>query len=86
MKATGIVRRIDPPPGRFGCPKELRHVGHWDGDPMEIYTDGNDIILRKYNPGLHGVAAAWMMSSCGGNKMCCKCIRLFVKELDVQRG
>jgi stage V sporulation protein T len=50
MKATGIVRRIDDL-GRVVLPKELRkNFGIAEGDPVEIFTDKNTIILRKYNP------------------------------------
>jgi len=51
MKATGIVRRIDDL-GRVVIPKELRRVFEIkEGDPLEIFVDGNGIILRKYAPG-----------------------------------
>ncbi len=48
MKATGIVRKIDEL-GRIVLPIEIRRTMHIDvRDPMEIYVDGNTIILRKY--------------------------------------
>lgn len=51
MKATGIVRRVDDL-GRIVLPKELRQtMGIRTGDPMEIHTDADSIILRKYAPG-----------------------------------
>lgn len=51
MKATGIVRKVDEL-GRIVLPKELRQtMGIRTGDPMEIYTDANNIILRKCAPG-----------------------------------
>jgi len=57
MKATGIVRRIDDL-GRVVIPKEIRRTlgimdgnGHQSGDPLEIFVDGDRIILRKYEPG-----------------------------------
>ena len=51
LKATGIVRRIDEL-GRIVLPKELRRT--YDigpGDHMEVYTDDDSIILKKYKPG-----------------------------------
>lgn len=49
-KATGIVRRIDDL-GRIVIPKELRRTyGIAEGDPVEIYTSDEEIILRKYEP------------------------------------
>ena len=51
MKATGIVRRVDDL-GRIVLPKDLRQtMGIRTGDPKEIYTDADSIILRKYAPG-----------------------------------
>ena len=49
MVATGIIRRIDDL-GRIVIPKEVRRaLGINDGDPLEIFRNGNDIVLRKYS-------------------------------------
>ncbi len=38
--------------GRVILPKELRNtLGIPDGTPLEIFIDGNKIILKKYQPG-----------------------------------
>lgn len=51
MKATGIVRKVDEL-GRVVIPMELRRtLGIGEKDPLEIFTDGEQIILRKYAPG-----------------------------------
>lgn len=51
MKATGIVRQIDDL-GRIVIPKELRKtLGLADGEPMEVFVEGEYVILKKYNPG-----------------------------------
>jgi transcriptional pleiotropic regulator of transition state genes len=51
MKATGIVRRIDDL-GRVVIPKELRRtMGLAEGDPLEIFVDGENIVFRRYRPG-----------------------------------
>ncbi|MCY8403129.1 AbrB/MazE/SpoVT family DNA-binding domain-containing protein [Bacillus sonorensis] len=48
MKNTGIVRRIDEL-GRVVLPVELRRVLNIkEKDPLEIYSDGDNIILAKY--------------------------------------
>lgn len=48
MVATGIVRRIDEL-GRVVIPKEIRRaLKIHDGDPLELYRDGNNLVLRKY--------------------------------------
>lgn len=53
MKSTGIVRRIDEL-GRIVIPKEIRRsLDIEEGDPMEIYVNGNQIILVKYEPSIN---------------------------------
>lgn len=49
MKATGIVRRIDDL-GRVVIPKEIRRtLVIREGDPLEIFLDGQDgVVFRKY--------------------------------------
>lgn len=48
MKSTGIVRRIDEL-GRIVLPIELRRTLDIEiKDPMEIYIEGNKIVLKKY--------------------------------------
>ena len=50
MKATGIVRRIDEL-GRVVIPKEIRRTLHIkEGDPLEIFTDRDELMLKKYSP------------------------------------
>lgn len=47
MKSTGIIRKIDDL-GRIVLPMELRKkMGIGQKDPIEIYVDGNSIILKK---------------------------------------
>jgi transcriptional pleiotropic regulator of transition state genes len=51
MKASGIIRNVDPL-GRVVIPKEMRKVLDInEGDPIEIVKVNNDIILRKYSKG-----------------------------------
>lgn len=48
MKATGIIRKVDEL-GRIVLPIELRRNLDIDvKDPIEIYTDGDKIVLKKY--------------------------------------
>ena len=50
MKATGIIRRIDDL-GRVVIPKEVRRTLHiQEGDPLELFTEGDVICFRKYSP------------------------------------
>jgi AbrB family transcriptional regulator, stage V sporulation protein T len=51
MKATGIIRRIDPL-GRVVIPKEIRRTLRLrEGDPLEIFVDQEQgVIFKKYYP------------------------------------
>ena len=47
MKSTGVVRKVDEL-GRVVIPKEIRDMLEiYEKDPIEIYIDGNSIILKK---------------------------------------
>ena len=50
MKSTGIVRKVDEL-GRIVLPIEMRRtLDIAEKDAMEIYVEGDGIILRKYQP------------------------------------
>lgn len=50
MISTGIIRSIDSL-GRVVLPKELRRTFEITTDtPLEIMTEGDAILLRKYRP------------------------------------
>ena len=50
MKSTGIVRKVDEL-GRIVLPIELRRtLDIAEKDALEIYVDGNNVILKKYEP------------------------------------
>ena len=50
MKATGILRNIDEL-GRIVLPKELRRdLDINERDALEIFTEQDSIILKKYQP------------------------------------
>lgn len=52
MKSTGIVRKVDEL-GRVVIPIELRRtLGINEKDALEIYTDDDRIILKKYKPSM----------------------------------
>lgn len=49
MIKSGITRRIDEL-GRIVVPKEIRYnLGIRDGEPLEIFTNDNAIIIKKYS-------------------------------------
>lgn len=48
MKSTGIVRKVDEL-GRVVIPMELRRtLGIAEKTPLEIFVDGEQIIIQKY--------------------------------------
>lgn len=48
MKATGIIRKVDEL-GRIVLPIELRrNLNISERDPLEIYIEGDRVILRKF--------------------------------------
>lgn len=50
MKSTGIVRKVDEL-GRIVLPIEMRRtLDIAEKDALEIYVEGDSIILRKYQP------------------------------------
>ena len=50
MKATGITRKVDEL-GRIVLPKELQRTMDIDvGTPLEIFVEGDGIVLQKYSP------------------------------------
>lgn len=50
MKSTGITRAVDDL-GRIVLPKELRRAFHINtDDKLEIFTEGESIILQKCLP------------------------------------
>lgn len=74
MKATGIVRKLDTL-GRIVIPMELRKIFDLDiGDPIEIFVEGNDIILRKYQPACIFCNDATDMVTVHGKNICRKCL------------
>ena len=69
MKSTGIVRKVDEL-GRVVIPIELRRtLGIEEKDALEIYTDNEKIVLKKYEPacifcGNAKEAANYLISDC----------------------
>ena len=80
MKATGIVRKLDVL-GRIVIPKELRTTLDLnETDPIEIFVEGNDIILRKYQPACIFCNDATDILQFGGKNVCKNCLAK-MKEL-----
>ena len=74
MKPTGIIRQIDRL-GRVVIPKELRtHYGIQDEDPLEIYTDEDKIILKKYVPSCIFCRSTNRLTQYKDKLVCAKCV------------
>ncbi|KZE79284.1 AbrB family transcriptional regulator [Paenibacillus elgii] len=73
-KATGIIRRVDDL-GRVVIPKELRRTfGIEEGDALEIFTDDQEIILRKYAPGCVLCGSTSTVDALHNKPVCGECI------------
>ncbi len=75
MKSTGIVRKMDKL-GRIVIPIELRKTLKIDlKDSLEIFTEDNTIVLRKYAPGCVFCGdASNIVKHINGAQVCGKCI------------
>lgn len=79
MKSTGIVRRIDEL-GRVVIPKELRRtMGIENLDPLEIFVDGDKIVLKKYSPGCTLCGSLEDIDHIAGKPICRACVVRIVK-------
>ncbi|MEF9863412.1 MAG: AbrB/MazE/SpoVT family DNA-binding domain-containing protein [Christensenellaceae bacterium] len=74
MKSTGIVRPLDSL-GRVVLPIELRRVlGFNCKDPVEIFVDGEYILLKKYQPACIFCDNMEDVQVHKGRNVCAKCI------------
>lgn len=81
MKSTGIVRKVDEL-GRIVLPIELRRtLGIEEKDRIEIFVDGESIILRKYQPGCIFCDNAKDIINYKGKNICPDCIRAVNEKL-----
>ena len=74
MKSTGIVRKVDEL-GRIVLSIEMRRtLDIAEKDALEIYVDGDNIILRKYQPTCIFCDNAKGVISFKGKNVCPDCI------------
>ena len=74
MKSKGIVRNIDEL-GRIVIPKEMRKViGISNGNPVEISSDGEKIIITKYSQSCSFCSCEGELFDFCGKKICANCI------------
>ena len=75
MKSTGVIRPIDAL-GRLVLPIEIRNVlGIKSRDPLEIFTDGDKIILKKYQPACVFCGSSSDVVSFGEKLVCRDCMQ-----------
>jgi transcriptional pleiotropic regulator of transition state genes len=73
LKSTGIVRKVDEL-GRVVIPIELRRtLNIAEKDALEIYVDGEHIILKKYEPACIFCGNARNVTNYKGKNICPDC-------------
>lgn len=74
MKSTGIVRPLDSV-GRIVLPMEIRKQLNIvsNKDSLEIFTDGDKIVLKKYAPNCLFCGSEDNLIDFKGKKVCKKC-------------
>lgn len=74
MKSTGVVRQLDTL-GRIVLPIELRRtMDIVVKDMLEIFVDGDEIILKKYHPSCVFCSDARNVVPYKGKLVCKKCL------------
>ncbi|SDJ81812.1 AbrB/MazE/SpoVT family DNA-binding domain-containing protein [Natronincola ferrireducens] len=74
MKSTGIVRKVDEL-GRIVLPIELRRtLNIAEKDALEIYVDGESVLLKKYEPACVFCGNATDITVHKGKNVCKGCI------------
>lgn len=79
MKASGVVRRLDPL-GRIVLPKSYRdNLEIAIKDDIEIYMDGTSIIVEKHEPRCVFCGETEEISDFKGKNVCRECNAELVK-------
>lgn len=82
MKSTGIVRKIDGL-GRLVLPIELRRTFNIDeNDAVEIYTDDDMIILKKFQRSCLFCGESDNLVDYKGKNVCASCLEELNKRKD----
>lgn len=80
MKSTGVVRKIDEL-GRIVLPISIRqNLDIAEHDPVEIFMDGDRIILRKYQPACIFCESAQDVVFYNGKRICGKCLEAIKRQ------
>lgn len=82
MKSTGIVRKLDEL-GRVVIPMELRNkYDIKEKDAIEIFVDGNSIVLKKYEPNCIFCGNSKNLVNFEEKVICEKCISKIIHLLE----
>ncbi|HEY3366405.1 MAG TPA: AbrB/MazE/SpoVT family DNA-binding domain-containing protein [Symbiobacteriaceae bacterium] len=82
MKPTGMIRKLDEL-GRVVIPIELRRVlGMGDGDGLEIFVNGDFVVLRKYEPACVFCGGPELVTFFKGKNVCQACLCEMAGELE----
>lgn len=80
MKSLGIVRKLDNL-GRIVIPIELRKtLGFADNEALEIFTEGDSIVLKKYETSCIFCGNSKNISTFKDKCICDKCIKEIANE------
>ncbi|HYE82659.1 MAG TPA: AbrB/MazE/SpoVT family DNA-binding domain-containing protein [Clostridia bacterium] len=76
MKSTGVVRKVDEL-GRVVLPVELRRtLNIEEKDSLEIFTEGEQIILKRYQRGCISCGSTDNLKQLpNGTAVCHKCLQ-----------
>ena len=75
MKSTGIVRKVDEL-GRIVLPIELRRTLEIaEKDMLEIYVDGDAIVMKKYAPSCVFCSGTKGILTYREKNVCAACLR-----------
>ena len=75
MKATGIIRKVDEL-GRIVLPIEIRRtMDIAERDELEIFMDGDQIILQKFQPSCVFCGSTRSLVAYEGKNLCAECVR-----------
>ena len=75
MKTTGVIRQLDSL-GRIVLPIELRRtLDFGPKDMLEIFVEGNSVILRKYEPDCLFCGSSRDLTAYKEKMICTRCLK-----------
>lgn len=83
MKSIGIVRKVDEL-GRVVLPVELRRIFDIEEkDSLEIFTENDCIVLKKFNPSCVFCGNTENIMQFGDKNICTECVEN-IKKLTIE--